>query len=333
MAISVESSSPSPSLVKGPSSSSPRPMGPSPARSPSSDEHFWSTLRSRVDVLLENRKSLDQTGGAEERTKRMKEDSMLLLRGFDSVSSTLSQLSSNLESALQGARDLAKPPTLTEILHSNLENARSGENNPEADNRGLKRKYESKECSDDPIEDENVQGKKELGKLKIAKNIAVSMATKAAAFARELKTLKSDLTFVKERCSLLEEENRRLRDGFPKGVVPPEEDDLVRLQLEALLAEKSRLANENASLSRENQCLRQLVEYHQFASQDLSASYENLLRSVGMSLDFTADDEQGDDDNDGNGELETTASPGDSILGLFKSLDECYDDEDCEKQE
>nr|GLL42652.1 uncharacterized protein LOC109160777 [Ipomoea trifida] len=327
MAISVESSSPSPSLVKGSSSSSsPRPMGPSPAPSPSSDEHFWSTLRSRVDVLLENRKSLDQTGGAEEKTKRMKEDTMLLLRGFDSVSSTLSQLSSNLETALQGARDLAKPPTLTEILHSNLENARSGENNPEADNRGLKRKYESKECSDDPIQDEsrdeNVQGKKELGKLKIAKNIAVSMATKAAAFARELKSLKSDLTFVQERCSLLEEENRRLRDGFPKGVVPPEEDDLVRLQLEALLAEKSRLANENANLSRENQCLRQLVEYHQFASQDLSASYENLLKSVGMSLDFTPDEE--------HGELE--ASPGD-ILGLFKSLDQCYDDEDCEKQE
>lgn len=64
---------------------------------------------------------------------------------------------------------------MTEILHSNLENARSGENNPEADNRGLKRKYESKECSDDPIQDEsrdeNVQGKKELGKLKIAKNV------------------------------------------------------------------------------------------------------------------------------------------------------------------
>lgn len=99
----------------------------------------------------------------------------------------------------------------------------------------------------------------------------------------------------------------------------------VRLQLEALLAEKSRLANENANLSRENQCLRQLVEYHQFASQDLSASYENLLKSVGMSLDFTADEHDNDDDGNGGGELEA-ASPGD-ILGLFKSLDECYDED------
>lgn len=33
--------------------------------------------------------------------KRLKEDSMLLLRGFDSVSSSLSQLSNNLDNALQ----------------------------------------------------------------------------------------------------------------------------------------------------------------------------------------------------------------------------------------
>lgn len=52
------------------------------------------------------------------------------------------------------------------------------------------------------------------------------MATKAASFARELKSIKSDLGFMQERCELLEEENRRLRDGFAKGV-RPEEDDLV----------------------------------------------------------------------------------------------------------
>lgn len=52
------------------------------------------------------------------------------------------------------------------------------------------------------------------------------MATKAASLARELKSIKSDLCFVQERCALLEEENRRLRDGFAKGI-RPEEDDLV----------------------------------------------------------------------------------------------------------
>lgn len=52
------------------------------------------------------------------------------------------------------------------------------------------------------------------------------MATKAAAMARELKSIKSDLCFMQDRCTLLEEENKRLRDGFAKGI-RPEEDDLV----------------------------------------------------------------------------------------------------------
>ncbi|XP_071927150.1 uncharacterized protein [Coffea arabica] len=83
-----------------------------------------------------------------------------------------------------------------------------------------------------------MKSSKERGNLSKAKNLAISMATKAGALARELKSIKSDLCFMQERCTLLEEENRRLRDGYSKGI-RPEEDDLVRLQLEALLAEKS----------------------------------------------------------------------------------------------
>lgn len=56
--------------------------------------------------------------------------------------------------------------------------------------------------------------------------------------------------------------------------------------MEALLAEKSRLANENATLTRENQCLNQLVEYHQLTSQDLSESYEHDI--TGVCLDFSS---------------------------------------------
>jgi hypothetical protein len=56
--------------------------------------------------------------------------------------------------------------------------------------------------------------------------LAVSMAGRAAALARELKNIKSELHFMQERCGLLEEENKRLREGYDNGV-PPEEDDLV----------------------------------------------------------------------------------------------------------
>lgn len=150
--------------------------------------------------------------------------------------------------------------------------------------------------------------------------MAISMATKSSAMARELRTIRSDLSFMQERCALLEEENRKLRNGFAKEI-RPDEDDLVRLQLEALLVEKSRLANENANLTRENQCLHQLVEYHQLTSQDLSASYENFCR--GMCLDFSSPA-----DTDAERCQNTPPkTPDAEFLGYSKSLNECYNDE------
>ncbi|CAN1186906.1 hypothetical protein LINPERPRIM_LOCUS11126 [Linum perenne] len=60
-------------------------------------------------------KILDRTseGGIDEEeidVKRRKEDALLLLRGFDSISQTLSS----------GARYLAEPPSLTELLHGKI---------------------------------------------------------------------------------------------------------------------------------------------------------------------------------------------------------------------
>ncbi|KAK2976285.1 hypothetical protein RJ640_019768 [Escallonia rubra] len=325
MATSVESPSPA-SLHKGSMGFT----GASPVLSPSSDRRFWSELRTRIDTLLENRKPIDQSSptqlndGEVDRAKRMKEDSLLLLRGFDSVSSTLSQLSDNIANALQGARELCGPPTLSEIVHSTLEKDKSKEKESEEESeeghRGIKRKFDSQECSDEEKEEsEEENGQKELGKLKKAKNLAMSMAKQASSLARELKSIKSDLCFTQERCALLEEENRRLRDGFAKEM-RPEEDDLVRLQLEALLAEKSRLANENANLTRENQCLHQLVEYHQLTSQDLSDSYEHVIR--GMCLDFSSPppsipEEEGED-VDG---IEVPKTPRTHVYGLPTSPD------------
>lgn len=266
-------------------------MGCSPILTPSSEKRFWSTLRSRMDELLENRKSnlvpTQMNMGESDRAKRLKEDSLLLLRGFDSVANSLSQLTSNLDNALQGARDLAKSPTLSDIFRSNLEKAeRKAELQEESEEKkGLKRKLDIWEDQEEDNSKKDNEQIPEEGKLKKAKRLAVSIATKAASVSRELKSIKADLCFMQERCSLLEEENKKLRDGFDKGM-RPEEDDLVRLQLEALLAEKSRLATENANLARENQCLQQLVQYHQLTSQDLSASYEQAVR--GMCLDFSS---------------------------------------------
>ncbi|KAL8225076.1 hypothetical protein R6Q57_017633 [Mikania cordata] len=43
----------------------------------------------------------------------------------------------------------------------------------------------------------------------------------------------------------------------------------IRLQLESLLAEKARLAQENSVYARENRFLREIVEYHQLTMQDV----------------------------------------------------------------
>lgn len=96
----------------------------------------------------------------------------------------------------------------------------------------------------------------------------MAMAAKTKLLLRELKTVKSDLAFAKERCAQLEEENRIVRESLEKGD-NPEDDDLIRLQLETLLAEKARLAQENAFYARENRFLREVVEYHQLKMQDV----------------------------------------------------------------
>ncbi|KAM1228864.1 hypothetical protein EV1_008063 [Malus domestica] len=327
----------------------------SPVFSPSSDKRFWSSLRSRIDALLDDRNSkipiaqnppnadpplpiqTENNGGETKPARARKEDSLLLMRGFDSIAYTLSQLSNTLDNALQGANDLAKPPTLTEIFHSHLSNLEAKSKEKESEEQqsaedshvGLKRKFDDSHCSEEQgdeskKENEHEHGGPKDGKLKKAKNLAISMATKAASFARELKSIRSDLCFMQERCALLEEENRRLWDGMDKGL-RPEEDDLVRLQLEALLAEKSRLANENSNLVRENQCLHQLVEYHQLTSQDLSASYEQVVQ--GLCLDFsspprpTADEANGED-GDAAADNEVYQTPRSNLFGFSASLDD-----------
>ena len=54
------------------------------------------------------------------------------------------------------------------------------------------------------------------------------MAAKAKLLLRELKTVKADLAFAKQRCSQLEEENKILRENREKGT-HHEDDDLVCL--------------------------------------------------------------------------------------------------------
>ncbi|PAN07979.1 hypothetical protein PAHAL_1G377700 [Panicum hallii] len=298
--------------------------------SPASDDRrFWDRLRTRVDTILDDRHVLPPPAAAakrgveSERGKRLREDSLMLVRGLDSVAASLAQLSDTLTAAQKGVSALAtcssqarecersagvdeevEEPKAKRLCGDSLEAAGLDGDSPAAGKEAA--------AGSDAEETAGVKLRRGTGgaqasaevaqstNLKRARNLAVSMASRAAALARELKNIKSELHFMQERCGLLEEENKRLREGYDNGAAP-EEDDLVRLQLEALLAEKSRLAQENANLTRENQSLMQLVEYHQLTSQDLDESYEDVMQ--GMRLDFSSplgkisDDEEGEYDD------------------------------------
>ncbi|XBI51908.1 hypothetical protein VPH35_034364 [Triticum aestivum] len=262
----------------------------------------------------------------------------MLVRGLDSVAASLAQLSDTLTAAQKGVNALA-------MCSSQARERERGEEEPDAKRHctastefaTLEAQKDVNEGSDNGAGDakprEGPDGDAVLASaevaqstnLKRARSLAVSMAGRAANLARELTTIKSELRFMQERCGLLEEENRRLRDGYDDGGAAPEEDDLVRLQLEALLAEKSRLAQENANLARENQSLVQLVEYHQLTAQEeeeeeledhlLTASYEEAVMQ-GMRLDFSSPLGKIDGEFDG-----VPATPG-SKLGVLVSPDE-----------
>lgn len=274
--------------------------------SPSSDDRFWDGLRTRVDTILEDRRlvvsSAATCGAASERPKRLREDSLMLVRGLDSVAASLAQLSDTLTAAQKGVNALATCSSQARECEEPLAKRQCGASTELAALDDAQNDVGQGSTADAQPRDETssggVRASSEVAQstnLKRARNLAVSMAGRAANLARELKTIKSELHFMQERCGLLEEENRRLRDGYDNGGAAPEEDDLVRLQLEALLAEKSRLAQDNANLARENQSLIQLVEYHQLTSQeDLGASYDDVME--GMRLDFDGEEDEFDGD-------------------------------------
>ncbi|NP_001142962.2 uncharacterized protein LOC100275413 [Zea mays] len=125
--------------------------------------------------------------------------------------------------------------------------------------------------------------------LKASRDVANAMAAKAKLVLRELKSVKADLAFAKQRCAQLEEENRLLRETKQKGSKTEEDDDLIRVQLETLLSEKSRLAQENSTYARENRFLREIVDFHQFTTHDVVSLDDG---------DMEGTEPEEDDDND-----------------------------------
>lgn len=188
-----------------------------------------------------------------------KMDNPALQKGSESFASSLNHIGGTIKNALEEGLTIVENRTADIIHETKKLQIRRKPNGSGAQNQGM-----------DFLAQQNVlqsQANQET-QLKASRDVASAMAAKAKLLLRELKTVKADLAFAKERCAQLEDENKSLRENRQKGD-NPEDDDLIRLQLETLLAEKGRLAHENSVYARENRFLREIVEYHQLTMQDV----------------------------------------------------------------
>ncbi|PWA62503.1 hypothetical protein CTI12_AA362860 [Artemisia annua] len=247
---------------------------------------FWGALARKARAIIDDEDADQQYETPERRRQQMsntaskaqyssqyqlpensrKADNPALQKGLNAITSSLNYIGGTIGNALEEGMTVVENRTADIIQETRKLNIKKKTGNPvesTASNIGTTRQLPKMHAHTQP----QMQTDTEI-QLKASRDVSMAMAAKAKLLLRELKTVKADLAFAKERCAQLEEENRILRETGGEGD-SPEDDDLIRLQLESLLAEKARLAQENSVYARENRFLREIVEYHQLTMQDV----------------------------------------------------------------
>ncbi|KAK3188568.1 hypothetical protein Dsin_028129 [Dipteronia sinensis] len=279
-AAAANSPSPSPTLLKD----SKRHQYTSMKNLNESKSGFWGNLARKAKAILDD----DDYGGSpqvetpEKKTQQMpsttdsggkyhntyrsseghqKSDSPALKKGLGAITSSLNYIGGTIGKSVEEGISIVENRTAG-IIQETRKHIRKNSSNSVPQNQATKQPHMQAQ-----VQQPLMQNDQDL-QLKASRDVAMAMAAKAKLLLRELKTVKADLAFAKERCAQLEDENRILRESRERGD-SPEDDDLIRLQLESLLAEKARLAHENSVYARENRFLREVVEYHQLTMQDV----------------------------------------------------------------
>lgn len=196
----------------------------------------------------------------------LKRDGPTFMKGLDAITSSLTHIGGSIGKSLE--EGLTKVESRTSgIIQETRKHIRKTPGNTAGQNQETNHSTMSEQSQLRRTRMSSMQTDQEL-QLKASRDVAMAMAAKAKLLLRELKTVKADLAFAKDRCAQLEEENRILHENRERGD-SHDDDDLIRLQLETLLAEKARLAHENSVYARENRFLREVVEYHQLTMQDV----------------------------------------------------------------
>ncbi|KAL9278145.1 hypothetical protein AtEden1_Chr5g0083821 [Arabidopsis thaliana] len=236
---------------------------------------LWGVIAQKAKSVIEDDKSSDRSTTAsqsrfsylsDEGFKKM--DNPKLRRGLDKLTSSLNQIGDTFEKAFEDGRTLVENKTADIIQETRKLQTRrrgtGGEDENQNQSYGVSSSW--KKSPEQPMQLNHMEHETQL---KASRDVAMATAAKAKLLLRELKTVKADLAFAKERCAQLEEENKHLRESHREKGSNPADEDLIRLQLESLLAEKARLAHENSVYARENRFLREIVEYHQLTMQDV----------------------------------------------------------------
>ncbi|XP_010529953.1 PREDICTED: uncharacterized protein LOC104806656 [Tarenaya hassleriana] len=233
---------------------------------PSKNENrgFWGILAQKAKAILEDDDVIPQLhlhpSNESSPLNDRKVDNPKIRKSLDKLTFSLNQMGESFEKAFEEGRTLVENKAADIIQETRRLQIRRKGSDADTENQSSGGNSPWQPLVLNPTIHES--------QLKASRDVAMATAAKAKLLLRELKTLKADLAFAKERCAQLEEENRRLRDSREKGNNPAD-DDLIRLQLETLLAEKARLAHENSIYARENRFLREIVEYHQLTMQDV----------------------------------------------------------------
>ncbi|KAG4920457.1 hypothetical protein JHK84_049310 [Glycine max] len=273
---------------------------------------FWGVLARKAKSIIEDdnvpqQSEMSGTGrsqfpGVASRSKfqnsnhledsNLKRDGPSFIKGLDAITSSLTHIGGTIGKSLEEGLTIVENRTSDIIQetrkHIKKKPGNSVGQNQETNHSTTLHQSQLRNQMSPKQTDQELQ-------LKASRDVAMAMAAKAKLLLRELKTVKADLAFAKDRCAQLEEENKILRENRERGD-SHDDDDLIRLQLESLLAEKARLAHENSVYARENRFLREVVEYHQLTMQDvvyLDESNEevtevnplNLLPVPNMALD------------------------------------------------
>ncbi|KAK7387314.1 hypothetical protein VNO78_28026 [Psophocarpus tetragonolobus] len=246
---------------------------------------FWGVLARKAKSIIEDDNvpqqsempgtGMSQVPGVASRGKfqnsnhleesNLKRDSPAFIKGLDAITSSLTHIGGTIGKSLEEGLTIVENRT-SDIIQETRKHIRKKPGNFVGQNQETNHSTPSHQSQlrnqmSPKQTDQDLQ-------LKASRDVAMAMAAKAKLLLRELKTVKADLAFAKDRCAQLEEENKILRENRERGD-SHDDDDLIRLQLESLLAEKARLAHENSVYARENRFLREVVEYHQLTMQDV----------------------------------------------------------------